>query len=274
MHGTGNDFVIVDGRRVEHDWPSLAVAICDRHFGVGSDGLLVLAESAAAPVRMRMYNPDGSEGEMCGNGLRCFVKYVVERGIAPPARPLLVETGAGLIEATCRSEGGRVRSVRLAMGAPRLAPADIPVRVSGPGPVRDLAVTVAGHGLSLTCVSMGNPHAVAFVDRPVSEFPLDELGPLVERHELFPNRTNFHVVRALSRHHLEMRPWERGAGATLACGSGAAAVTVAARLQGLIDGAVKIDLPGGTLETAWNGEGPVELSGPAVEVFHGTWPEA
>ncbi len=272
MHGTGNDFVVVDGRAGERDWAELARAMCERHTGVGADGLLVLTKSERAPLRMRMYNPDGSESEMCGNGIRCFVKHAIEDEIVPARSPLAVETGAGVLEIAYERVAGEVTAIRASMGAPRLAPAEIPVRIDGPGPVLDLPLTIEGHNLSLTCVSMGNPHAVAFIDTPVAGFPLGIVGPKVERHAMFPNRTNFHVARVLARDHIEMRPWERGAGPTLACGSGAAAVCVAARLHGLIGDTVRIDLPGGALELEWLGEGPVTLSGPAAEVFRGSWP--
>ena len=274
MHGTGNDFVVVDGRRIERDWPRLAIAICDPHFGVGADGILVVGESARAPLRMRMYNPDGSEAEMCGNGIRCFVKYAVEGGLVAVVSPLTVETGAGVLEAEFRGGEGRVDWVRVNMGRPRFAPEDVPVRVDGRGPVRDLAVEAGDHSLAVTCVSMGNPHAVTFLTEPVAAFPLETVGPLMEHHALFPRRTNFEIVRVLDRAHLEMRVWERGVGMTMACGSGAAAVAVAARLHGFIGDTVTIELPGGRLNLVWDGEGPVYLSGPAVEVFRGVWQEA
>ncbi len=274
MHGTGNDFVMVDGRGIERDWQRLAIAMCDRHFGVGADGILVVEESAMAPLRMRMYNPDGSEAEMCGNGIRCFVKYAVEGGIVPAVSPLTVETGAGVLEAEFRGGEGRVDWVRVNMGQPRFAPEDVPVRVDGPGPVRDLAVDAGDHSFAVTCVSMGNPHAVTFLTEPVAAYPLETVGPRMEHHPLFPRRTNFEIVRVLDRAHLETRVWERGAGMTMACGTGAAAVAVAARLHGFTGDTVAIELPGGRLDLAWDGEGPVYLSGPAVEVFRGVWPEA
>ena len=172
VQGTGNDFVLVDGRLLHADWAALAPTLCDRHFGVGSDGLLVVAESDRAPVRMRMWNPDGSEAEMCGNGLRCFVKYAVESGgVAAESQPdgserLSVETGVGLLEARFRREGGVVERVRISMGVPVFDPARIPVVADGPGPIKDLPLTVEGTELSLTCLSMGNPHAIAFLDQP------------------------------------------------------------------------------------------------------------
>ncbi|MSQ61416.1 MAG: diaminopimelate epimerase [Dehalococcoidia bacterium] len=273
MHGTGNDFVVVDGRGAERDWPRLAIAMCDRHFGVGADGILVVEESAVAPLRMRMYNPDGSEAEMCGNGIRCFVKYAVEGGIVAGVSPLAVETGVGVLEAEFWGGEGRVERVRVNLGPPHFAPEEVPVRVDGEGPVRDLAVDAGDRSFAVTCVSMGNPHAVTFLTEPVAAFPLETVGPRMEHHALFPRRTNFEIVRVLDREHLEMRVWERGAGMTMACGTGAAAVAVAARLHGFTGDTVAIELPGGWLDLAWDGEGPVYLSGPAVEVFRGVWPE-
>ncbi len=273
MHGTGNDFVLVDARGLEVDWAALAPRLCDRHFGVGADGLLLALPSAVAPVRMRMFNPDGSEGEMCGNGLRCFVKWAVERGLVEaPDGTLAVETGAGVLTATFpRSAAGAIGWVRLSMGRPRLAPVEIPVATPGPGPVSDFVVHVDGAGYPVTCVSMGNPHAVHFTETPVDALPLDRIGPLVEHAPAFPQRVNLEIVNVLGPDHLRMRVWERGAGLTLACGTGAAAVMVAARLRGAVGRRATISLPGGDLVLEWDGEGPVYLEGPAAEVFTGEW---
>jgi diaminopimelate epimerase len=272
MHGTGNDFVLLEARGDEHDWPRLAQAMCDRHFGVGADGLILVLPSSRADVRMRMFNPDGSEAEMCGNGLRCVVKYAVEGGLARPRAGCIdVETPAGVLAAQTFGDGRTVERVRVSMGVPRFAPADIPVMVEVEPPIVDLALEVAGHVLRLTCLSMGNPHAVHFVDGPVAAFPLEEVGPLVERHPLFPQRVNFEVAQVLARDRMQVRVWERGAGATLACGSGASAAMVAAHLQGLAGERVDITLPGGTLVIEWDGAAEVYLSGPAEGVFAGEW---
>jgi diaminopimelate epimerase len=272
VQGTGNDFVLVDGRRQEADWASLAPAVCDRHFGVGSDGLLVIVESERAPVQMVMYNPDGSEAEMCGNGIRCFVKYVVEQGgVAAPDGRLEVETGAGVLTASFDAGQGSIDRVRIAMGEPRFEPAQIPVVVEGPGPVTDLALTVEGMDLSLTCVSMGNPHAVLFTDTPVASFPLEQIGPAVEHHALFPERTNFEIVNVLSPDHLRVRVWERGAGLTMACGTGACAVQAAARVREIGAAQATLSLPGGDLDVEWSGTGESYLEGPAAYVFEGEW---
>ena len=272
VQGTGNDFVLVDGRSRSEDWSSLAKSICARHFGVGADGLLVMQDSRQAPVQMVMYNPDGSLGEMCGNGLRCFVKFAVERaGIDSQAGSLDVETGAGVLQATFETGSGPIERVRTSMGIPGLAPADVPVVADGPGPVIDLPLTLAGRSYPVTCVSMGNPHAVHFSDTPVEETPLERLGPLAEHDPLFPKRTNFEIVNALGADRFRARVWERGAGLTLACGTGACAIVVAARLNGLADARATVSLPGGDLIVEWDGEGPVYLEGPAAYVFDGEW---
>jgi diaminopimelate epimerase len=272
MQGTGNDFVLLEAQGDERNWPRLAQAMCDRYFGVGADGLILVLPSSRADVRMRMFNPDGSEAEMCGNGLRCIVKYAVEGGLARPrAGRIDVETLAGVLAAQTYGDERTVERVRVSMGVPRFAPAEIPVLVEVEPPIVDLPLEVAGHALRLTCLSMGNPHAVHFVDGSVADFPLEEVGPLVEHHALFPQRVNFEVARVLAGDRIETRVWERGAGATLACGSGAAATVVAARLSSLVGEIVDITLPGGTLGIEWDGRGEVYLSGPAERVFAGEW---
>jgi diaminopimelate epimerase len=272
LHGTGNDFVVVDGRDADRDWQALAEAMCDRHFGIGADGLIVVAASSRAPVRMRIFNADGSEAEMSGNGLRCLVKAVLDDGmVAADGDELAVETGAGVLPVRVEREGGRVRRVRESMGRPRLDPREIPVAVEAPGPIRRLELDAGGETLAVMPVSMGNPHAVLFQEAPVAEYRLHEVGPIVEHHRLFPNRTNFEVVRMLGRERAEMRVWERGVGETLSCGSGASAVMVAARTLGHAGDALELAVPGGELHLAWDGEHDVILEGPVAEVFRGTW---
>jgi diaminopimelate epimerase len=274
LHGTGNDFVVIDARSAQHDWSALAQSICDRHFGVGGDGLILAARSDRAPVRMRIFNADGSEAEMSGNGMRCLVKFAVDHGIVTPKGDKFdVETGAGVLRVRIATEGGLVTSVRESMGPPRLDPREIPVAIDAPPPIMNFDVRVDGRTLPITPVSMGNPHAVYFQDAPVRDYPLHTVGPLMEHHALFPKRTNFEVVRVLDRAHAEMRVWERGVGETLSCGSGASATMVAARLLDLVDGAMELRVPGGELKLEWDGEGDVILTGPVVEVFSGTWPE-
>jgi diaminopimelate epimerase len=272
MHGSGNDFVLLRAQGDEQNWSGLAQAMCDRHYGIGADGLILVLPSSRADVGMRMFNPDGSEAEMCGNGLRCVVKYAVDEGLAQPRDGRIsVETAVGVLSAQVFGEKGAVERVRVSMGVPRFAPQDIPVLVEAEPPLKDLPLDIEGQRLTVTCVSMGNPHAVHFVERPVAEFPLESMGPKMERHALFPQRVNFEVVRVLDRGRMEARVWERGAGATLACGSGACAAVVAARLHGLAGERVDITLPGGMLVVDWDGAGECYLAGPAELVFVGEW---
>jgi diaminopimelate epimerase len=272
MHGTGNDFVLLRAQGDEQDWPRLAQTICDRHYGIGADGLILVLPSSQADVRMRMFNPDGSEAEMCGNGLRCVVKHAVEEGLARPRDGRIsVETAVGVLGAQVFGEKGAVERVRVSMGVPRFAPQEIPVLAEGEPPLKDLPLDIEGQRLAVTCVSMGNPHAVHFIERPVAEFPLESIGPRVEHQPLFPQRVNFEVARVIDRECMEARVWERGAGITLACGSGACAAVVAAYLDGLVGKRVDITLPGGMLTVEWDGAGECYLTGPAEFVFEGEW---
>ena len=274
LHGTGNDFVVIDARAIEHDWPALAQAICDRHFGVGGDGMILAAPSERADVRMRIFNADGSEAEMSGNGMRCLAKFAADNGIVAPKNDEFdVETGAGVLRVRVATERGFVTSVRESMGAPRLDPREIPFAIDAPPPIMNFELSVDGGVIPITPVSMGNPHAVHFQQAPVADYPLHRIGPLIELHALFPNRTNFEVVRVLDRAHAEMRVWERGVGETLSCGSGASATMTVARLLDLVDSAMELQVPGGVLSLEWDGEGDVILTGPVVEVFRGSWPD-
>jgi diaminopimelate epimerase len=267
MHGAGNDFVLIDGRGLAPaDWPRLARAMADRHFGVGADGLLLVQPSERADYRMLIWNPDGSESEMCGNGLRCFARFLLD-GPAAGRDSLTVETGAGLLAVRSCGAGGWLQA---SLGRPVLNGPDIPVLTEA-SPVLDLALPDLD--VQVTCVSMGNPHAVQFVPDAFA-VDLAALGPAVERHPLFPRRTNFHVCQVVSPERLVMRSWERGAGLTLACGTGAAATAVAARLKGLTGEVVRIAVPGGELELAWDGQGEVLMAGPADYVFAGRWPDS
>jgi diaminopimelate epimerase len=219
-----------------------------------------------------MFNPDGSEAEACGNGLRCLGTYLAESGLAGPG-PIAVVTAAGPRTLHPEAGNGRVGQVRVVMGAPRFLAEEIPLATPiAHSPILDHTVEVAGRQLALTFVNMGNPHAVCFVE-DVDGFPLMEVGPLVEHHPLFPQRINFEIVRVVDRRHLQARVWERGAGETLSCGSGACAIAVAARLHDMADSPVEIALPGGTLNLRWEPGGEVELSGPAAIVFEGDWKE-
>ena len=274
MHGAGNDYIYVDATDQDRDWPALAVAMSDRHHGVGSDGIILALPSDKAHLRMRMFNADGSEGEMCGNGIRCLARYALDREmISPDTSPVSVETMSGVLQVTPIREGDKIVGGRVIMGEPRLRAEDIPVLAPGLEVVIDYPLHIDGRELSISCVSMGNPHAVAFLDEPVEDFPLHELGPLVEHHDLFPQRVNFEIVNVTDPSRLKARVWERGSGLTMACGSGACAIAVAARLHNYIGDEVTIALPGGELRVEWSGQGNVVLEGPVEEVFEGDWPD-
>jgi diaminopimelate epimerase len=273
-HGAGNDFLLVDGAAGERDWPELATAMCERNLGAGADGLIVALPSEAAHAKMRLFNSDGTEAELSGNGVRCFAKFVVEGSLArPEGDKLRVETGAGEIVVELQRSGGEVIGARVDMGRPRFRPDEIPVAVESEAPVLDVAVSVDGHDYAVNCVSMGNPHAVHFVSSGVAEFPLREVGPKVEHHALFPARVNFEVAQVIDRSHIISRTWERGVGETQACGTGAAAIMVSARLHGLVDDVVHVSEPGGVLTLKWGGDGNVFLTGPAAFVYSGEWPD-
>ena len=271
MQGCGNDYVVVDAlRHPVRDPAALARAVTDRRRGVGADGLLLALPSQSADVRMRMFNPDGSEAEMCGNGLRCLARFAAERGLVPDPAVLRVETGAGVLDVQIRAETGRPLLVSVDMGPPRLERGEIPM-LGEPGRVVDEALAVGGENVDLTAVSMGNPHAVLFVE-DVAAAPLSQVGPRLENHTAFPRRTNVEFVQVLSRSEVRQRTWERGVGETQACGTGACAVVVAGVLSGRTDRAVTVHLVGGDLDVTWREDDHVLLSGPAVEVFDGAWP--
>jgi len=272
MHGIGNDYVYVNGFEETVPNPAaLAREVSHRHFGIGADGLILVMPSKEADVRMRIFNADGSEAEMCGNGIRCVAKYAYERGLAAKEQ-IRVETLAGVKTLQPTVAGGKVEKVCVNMGRPILERVEIPM-AGVPGRVVDEPLRVDGlPPLRVTCVSMGNPHCVIFVDA-VESVPLAEWGPKIERHPVFPNRINVHFVQALSRGELKMATWERGSGATLACGTGASAVCVAGVLNGRSDRQVLIHLPGGDLDLEWADDDNVYMTGPAVEVFTGEWLE-
>lgn len=275
MQGAGNDFVVMESNGKEKiDWAATAVSICDRHFGVGADGLLLLCPSQKGDFRMRLFNADGSEAESCGNGIRCLVKYIVETGkVTAGTSQVTIETLGGTRRIGLQwNKENKLTRIRVGMGKPIFEPEKIPVSVQAEAvPVLDYPLKVDGETLKLSFVSMGNPHAVYFYDKSSDEFPLSRLGPLMEHHKIFPNRTNFEVAHVLSRRRIETCIWERGVGETLACGTGACAVAVAARLHGYTDNKVDIIVPGGTLNVEWDGAGEVYLSGPAEIVFTGEW---
>lgn len=269
MHGIGNDYVYVDCTKKELENPGeISRFVSDRHFGIGSDGLILIKSSDTADFRMDMYNSDGSQGEMCGNGIRCVAKYVYDYGLTDKDE-ISIETLAGIKYLKLTIQDGKVSKVRVNMGEPVLAPEQIPV-AAGTEPVVREPIEVCGREWKMTCVSMGNPHAVVFIDTPVREFPLSEVGPHFENHERFPRRTNTEFVRVLDRRTLEMRVWERGAGETLACGTGACATVVAAVLNGLCERQTTVRLLGGDLEIEWNeADNCVYMTGTATTVFDG-----
>jgi diaminopimelate epimerase len=274
-HGAGNDFILIDGSGPQRDWSAIAKAICERNLGAGADGLILALPAAnGAHARMRLFNADGSEAEMSGNGVRCFAKYVVEQGLArPDGDTLRVDTGAGDIVLQLQRRGVEVTGATVDMGPPRFEPKEVPVAVERPAPVLDLPVSVDGRDYAVSCVSMGNPHAVHFLPTPVADFPLRDVGPKVEHHALFPARVNFEVAQVIDRSHIVSRTWERGVGETQACGTGASAIMVAARLHGWVDDVVEVNEPGGVLTLRWNGSGNVFLTGPAAYVYSGEWPD-
>ncbi len=271
MHGIGNDYIYIDATTQDLsglDLPALARALSSRHFGVGGDGIILILPSDHADFRMRMFNSDGSEAEMCGNGMRCFAKYVYDHGLTAK-KDLVIETGAGLIRPTLHVIDGTVTSVTVDMGRPTLARENIPM-LGSPANQAVIAEPLVVHGqqYKITCVSMGNPHCVLFVD-DVSSAPVHSLGPLIEHHEAFPARINVEFVQVEDPKLLQMRVWERGSGETLACGTGASASVVAASLTGRAGRACEVKLLGGELSIEWRDDDHVLLTGPAVEVFTG-----
>jgi diaminopimelate epimerase len=280
LQATGNDFILVDARTIEGEWSKLTRAMCDRHFGVGADGLILVQNSTSADLKMRLFNSDGSEAEVSGNGLRCFAKYAIEKGLTGKGsrqarqsyRPLTIETLSGVRKVKAYMSGNTVNRAEVNMGLPRFQPEQIPVKANVDIiPILKYPLVIDGKKLSLCLLSMGNPHAVSFLSRPVVDFPLTEIGQKVERHPMFPRRTNFEVAKIVSRGRVEARVWERGVGETLACGSGASAIAVAAQLLDYVDTKVDIILAGGTLTVSWDRVGEVLLAGPVEEVFTGEW---
>ena len=273
MHGLGNDYVYLDGfaHPTPADPAAVARRVSDRHFGVGADGLILILPSAVADARMRMFNADGSEAEMCGNGLRCVAKYVYDHGIA--RKPFLrLETGRGVLAVELEVRSGVAERVTVDMGEPILRAADIPTTLPGDPPV-NASLTVGDELHPVTCVSVGNPHAVAFVP-DAAAVRLERLGPLIETAPEFPRRINAHFVQVHSPAEVTVRTWERGTGVTLACGTGACAVCVAGVLTGRTGRRLLAHLPGGDLDLHWSeADNHVYMTGPATEVFTGDWPD-
>jgi diaminopimelate epimerase len=272
MHGAGNDYVYVDciRERMPRDPAALSRAISDRHFGVGSDGLILICGSDRADARMRMFNADGSEAEMCGNGIRCVAKYVYDHGLARESR-LTIETRRGVLTLDLEVKDGKVSRVRVDMGEPILDSERIPTTLPGDPPI-NASLELPDRSLTVTCVSMGNPHCVAFVDS-LSDALVGGVGPIVQQHPAFPRRTNTEFVMVNAPDEVTMRVWERGSGETMACGTGACAVAVAGVLSRRTKRNLIVHLRGGDLELNWSKEdNHVYMTGPAVEVFSGEWP--
>jgi len=285
MHGLGNDYVFVNCFEEKLKSPAkLAPVVSDRHKGIGADGLILICPSKAADAKMRMFNAEGSEAEMCGNGLRCLAKYIYERelakpggGISIPGQPpcpasLKIETGNGILTiGLITDDNNKVEKVCVNMGQPILTPKDIPVMLFGDKVIEE-PIEILGLELLMTCVSMGNPHAVFFCEE-LGLIKLEQFGPAIETNKLFPNRVNVHFVEVDNSVEFTMRTWERGSGITMACGSGACACCVAAVLTNRIKRVCTAHLLGGDLELNWcEGDNCVYVTGPAVEVFEGVWP--
>ena len=269
MHGAGNDFVVIDGVKEqipEQQLPAVARHACDRHFGIGGDGFILVLPSRAANFKMRMINPDGSEAEMCGNGVRVFAKYAFDRGLhTDPV--MTVETLGGIKTIKLDTAGGKVRTARVDMGEPRLMRSEIPMKGDNTQVILE-PLKVAGKKIEITCVSMGNPHCVTFVD-DVDAYPVEKMGPQIENHSVFPRRTNVEFAQIINPKEIKQRTWERGTGETLACGSGSCSSVVAGVLTERTTRRVTVHLRGGDLLIEWLGDNHLYMTGPAEEVFEG-----
>ena len=272
MHGCGNDYLYVNCFREQVEQPQeVARKLSERHFGAGSDGLVLICPSERADLRMIMYNADGSRGDMCGNASRCIGKYAYERGLVRSTE-MTLETDSGIRSLRLQVEGGRVTCVTVDMGIPETDCARVPCLL-GQGVVLEAPVRVEGRTFGVTPVNTGNPHGVIFMEESVEDFPLSHFGPLLETHPAFPRKANIEFVNVLERGKLRMRVWERGSGVTLACGTGACAALCAGVLLGRCDRRAHVQLDGGVLEISWDEEsGHVLMSGPAAFVYEGNWP--
>ena len=268
MHGLGNDYVYMDAihQKIENE-SSLAQFVSNRHFGIGSDGLILICKSDIADFKMRMFNSDGSEAEMCGNGIRCVGKFVYDKGLTDKTT-VTIETLAGIKTLELNTKDGKVETVKVDMGEPILNPKEIPV-ISDEEPVKNLMLEAEGRKFKFTCVSMGNPHAITEVE-DTEKFDVEKYGKVLEVDKAFPNKTNVEFIQIVDKNHVKMRVWERGAGETLACGTGACATAVACYLNGKTDRNVEVELLGGKLYIEWNEENNhIYMTGPAVTVFEG-----
>ena len=269
MHGLGNDYVYMDAinQKIENR-SELAKFVSDRHFGIGSDGLILICPSEKADFRMQMFNQDGSEAEMCGNGIRCVGKFVYDKGLTNK-ETITVETLAGIKTLVMTAKNGKIETARVDMGEPILEPEKIPV-ISNENPVKNLRLEEEGRNFTFTCVSMGNPHAVTFIEEDVNKFDICKYGAKLEVNKAFPKKANIEFINVIDDKTLKMRVWERGAGETLACGTGACAVTVAAILNGYTERTVTVHLLGGDLKIEWSkNDNHVYMTGPATTVFEG-----
>jgi len=304
LQATGNDFILIENRIThnrsdissglyfdvdlfgETKWAEIINNMCDRHFGIGADGVIVVQNSSIADLKMRIYNSDGSEAEACGNGLRCFTKYSIERSLSvidymrDDNSFLSIETMAGIRKAMAYRTGKFINSVEVTMGLPEFKAEKIPVSNVQNGltidcnpdsPLIGEYLLIKDNKLFLWLLSMGNPHAVTFLSHSTDDFPLSEYGPIVEKHQLFPKRTNFEIARVIDRNNIEARVWERSVGETLACGSGACAIAVTSKLLGYTEDDVNITLRGGVLNIFWDGIAEVKLTGSVNEVFTGEY---
>ncbi len=268
MHGLGNDYIYINGfEEIVADPGELAIKVSDRHFGIGSDGIVLIMPSDSCDFRMRMFNNDGSEAEMCGNASRCVAKYVYDFGLTDKEE-ITLETLAGVKILKMQIIDGKVDTVTVNMGAPIIKAADIPV-ISAKDQVIDEPLVIEGIEYRITCVSMGNPHCISYID-DVRAFNLETIGPKIENHEIFPKRINAEFAKVVDRKNIDMRVWERGSGETLACGTGACATLVASVLNDYTDRKATLHLLGGDLEIEWNEtDNNVYMTGPATTVFQG-----
>jgi len=270
VQGQGNDFVVIDGsKEIVTDYNKAAIQVCDRHFGIGADGFVIILPSKSADFRMRIFNSDGSEAEMCGNVTRCVARYVYEHGLTEKTK-ITLETLAGIIIPELIIKEGAIETVRVDMGEPRLERALIPMTGDDRLQAIGVSLAVSGHTFEATCVSMGNPHCVIFVD-DLDLIDLEIVGPQLEKHSFFPKKTNVEFVQVLGSQEMRMRVWERGAAVTLACGTGASATLVAAVLNKKTDRQALLHLDGGDLFVEWADNNHVFMSGPAVEVYTGNY---
>ena len=271
LHGLGNDYHFIEAAKYPGvDWPELSRQMSHRHLGAGSDGIILIQPSEQHDFDMRIFNADGSEAETCGNGIRCFAKYVFERGLTSKTE-FVIGTLAGPNAVVLKTEGGKVLSVRSNMGRPRFERAEIPM-LGAPGQVKEELIDIDGQILHVTCANIGNPHAVFFVD-DATKVPLAEIGPKVEHHLAFPKRTNVEFVTVQDRENIVMRIWERGSGITMASGSGSCGSALACMITNRTDRRVNVHLVYGTLTIEWAEDGYVYQEGPATEVYTGTWEE-